>query len=119
MRKRKFNKCPDCGKFMKLSETWSPSTDFDYFDEEMAMAEGYDIHDPDIDPYKDYSHCSYMLDVLECVCGYGIAIDEGEHYRYYFNPEHGDYDWQAPVKILENGKRESKPTVSPNQLPLL
>lgn len=117
MRKAKFNKCPDCGKFMKISETWNPNTDSDYFDEEKAIAEGYD-ESTDHDYYLGYIHCSYMLDTLECTCGYAIDITEGEHNRYYFNPDTGDYDWQKPVRILENGKPEVKPNINPDQLPL-
>lgn len=109
--------CPDCGRFMRLTNRMADEGEFD---EELAFECGLTeerLADAMFDFEGEWSRFHFMYDMWECVCGQLIAHTEGR--TYWWNPQTGCYDGQKPLTPKEQAALERARQEAAGQLPLI
>lgn len=110
-------KCPDCGKFMALTNRLPYE---DEFDEELALECG--ITEEQINTIfpgdAPLNRFTYVQDMWECSgCDTLFWHTEGE--KYYYNPETNNYDAPKPITLKEQAEIERLKQEAAGQLRLL
>lgn len=100
-------RCPECGKFMKLTD-YIPREDED-FDDDLALACGYIQEQVDTANWFEEPLCRfiYVQNLWECVdpdCDTWVSHTEGP--KYYYNPETNNYDAPKPLTLKEQAEIE-------------